>query len=285
MSEEKKGITKEISRREFLRDAGVIVGGTAVGSAFFLSACGKEVEVTKTVTTTAPGNTVTSTQTTLKYACPICSQEFNTLSSLTSHFESAHSGEGQIITKYICPECNEEFPSISLLREHMSTNHPAIPENIISMTVNNDKVTVFAEPSDTLRDVLRDQLGLISVKDMCYGYGACGSCTVIMNNRPVLACMTLACECEGVTIETAESLGDTETPHPLVEAYAKHFCAQCGYCTPGFVITAKALLDKNPNPTEEDIREALGGNLCRCGTYPQHIKATKEAASVLRGGN
>jgi aerobic-type carbon monoxide dehydrogenase small subunit (CoxS/CutS family) len=93
--------------------------------------------------------------------------------------------------------------------------------------------------------------------------------------------MTLAIECDGKTIETAE--GIAESGHPLVESYVKHHTMQCGYCTPGFVTTAKALLDKNPCPTEEEVRKALSGNLCRCGTYPQHPKAVLEAAAHLKG--
>jgi aerobic-type carbon monoxide dehydrogenase small subunit (CoxS/CutS family) len=101
-----------------------------------------------------------------------------------------------------------------------------------------------------------------------------------MNGRPILSCMTLAIECNGKEIETVE--GIAAAGHPLVEAYVKHHCMQCGYCTPGFVATAKALLDRNLRPTEQEIREALGGNLCRCGTYPQHPKAILEAARILR---
>jgi aerobic-type carbon monoxide dehydrogenase small subunit (CoxS/CutS family) len=92
--------------------------------------------------------------------------------------------------------------------------------------------------------------------------------------------MTLVIECDGKRIETAEGLA--EIKHPLVESYVKHHAMQCGYCTPGFITTAKALLDKNPNPTVEDVREALAGNLCRCGTYPQHSKAVLEAAQILK---
>jgi aerobic-type carbon monoxide dehydrogenase small subunit (CoxS/CutS family) len=91
--------------------------------------------------------------------------------------------------------------------------------------------------------------------------------------------MILGIECDGAVIETAEGLADTK--HPLVEAYIKHYCMQCGYCTPGFIVTAKALLDHNPNPTDQDIRDALGGNICRCGTYPAHIRAIQEAAGKL----
>jgi aerobic-type carbon monoxide dehydrogenase small subunit (CoxS/CutS family) len=145
---------------------------------------------------------------------------------------------------------------------------------MIRITVNKHKYELRVEPEWVLRDVLRDQLGFLSIKDMCNGYGACGSCTVIMNGRPVLSCMTFAADCDGMTIETAEGV---TVAHPqLIEAYVMNHCMQCGYCTPGFVVTAKALLDRIPKPTEEDIRDALGGNICRCGTYTQHILAVKE---------
>ncbi len=146
----------------------------------------------------------------------------------------------------------------------------------ILITVNKWKYELQVEPEWILRDVLRDQLGFLSIKDMCNGYGACGSCTVIMDGRPILSCMTLAAECDGATIETAEGVAAAKPE--LIEAYVMNHCMQCGYCTPGFVVTAKALLDHNAKPAEEDIRDALGGNICRCGTYPQHILAVKEAS-------
>jgi aerobic-type carbon monoxide dehydrogenase small subunit (CoxS/CutS family) len=147
----------------------------------------------------------------------------------------------------------------------------------IKIKVNKWEYALQVEPEWALRDVLRDQLGLLSVKDMCNGFGACGSCTVIMNGRPVLSCMTLAIECDGMTIETAENVV-AEQPE-LIEAYVMNHCMQCGYCTPGFIMTAKALIDRIPKPTEKDIRDALGGNICRCGTYPQHILAIQEATA------
>jgi aerobic-type carbon monoxide dehydrogenase small subunit (CoxS/CutS family) len=212
-----------------------VVGGTAVGSAFFLSACGKEVEVTKTVT-----DTVT------KYVCPVCKQEFDSLNALKSHFDADHSdGEAG----------------------GLKTLH---------LTVNGKPYSVEVKPNWTLQDVLREKLGYMSPKDMCFGYGACGSCGVIVNGRPILSCMTLAIQCNNATIETAEGIADSK--HKIVDTYIKYHCAQCGYCTPGFLITAKALLDRNPQPNEEDIRETLAGNICRCGTYPAHIKAVLEAA-------
>jgi aerobic-type carbon monoxide dehydrogenase small subunit (CoxS/CutS family) len=158
----------------------------------------------------------------------------------------------------------------------------AIATKIVKLTVNGRPYDIAVEPNWPLRDVLRDKLGLTSIKDFCDGYGACGSCSVIMNGRPVLSCMVLAVECNGVVIETVEGIADTK--HPLIEAYIMNWTAQCGYCTPGFVVTAKALLDHNPDPTEDEIKEALGGNLCRCGTYPMHIKAVLDAAKKLKAG-
>jgi aerobic-type carbon monoxide dehydrogenase small subunit (CoxS/CutS family) len=152
---------------------------------------------------------------------------------------------------------------------------------MINMTVNGRPYYLQVEPNWVLRDVLRQKLGLTSLKDFCNGYGACGSCAVIMDGRPALSCMTLAADCEGAVIETAEGIADSK--HPLIEAYIMNWTAQCGYCTPGFLVTAKALLDHNPNPTVAEIKESLAGNLCRCGTYPAHIKAIQDAAKVLRG--
>ena len=150
----------------------------------------------------------------------------------------------------------------------------------IDFTVNGDKYIKTVEPHWTLRQLLRDEIGLTSPKDWCGGQGACGSCTVIVNGRPVLSCMTLACECGGARVETAE--GIAKAKHPIVQAYIDHNAFQCGYCTPGFVCTSKALLDKNSNPTEADVRDALGGNLCRCATYQQHPPAVLQAAKNLR---
>jgi len=153
-------------------------------------------------------------------------------------------------------------------------------EALIKLTVNGQAYERQVEPNWTLYYLLHDKMGLTGVKMFC-DRGACGSCTVIMDGRPILSCMTLAIECDGKTIETVEGIAAAN--HPLIDAYVKHHCMQCGYCTPGFVVTAKALLDRNPNPTEGEVKEALAGNLCRCGTYPQHLKAVLEAAENLRG--
>ena len=151
-------------------------------------------------------------------------------------------------------------------------------EEEINFVVNGDSYKVRVQSNWTLQYVLHDELGLTGTKELC-NEGACGACAVILDGRPVLSCLTLAIECDGKTIETIE--GIARAIHPLFEAYVKHSCMQCGYCTPGFVVTAKALLDKNPNPTEEEVKEVLVGNLCRCGTYPQHIKTVLEVAGNL----
>jgi aerobic-type carbon monoxide dehydrogenase small subunit (CoxS/CutS family) len=149
----------------------------------------------------------------------------------------------------------------------------------IELTVNGGRYRFNVEPHCSLRKLLRDEIGLTSVKDWCGGQGACGSCTVILNGRPILSCLTLASECNGASIETAE--GIAKAKHPIIQAYINNNAFQCGYCTPGFVCTAKALLDRNSNPTEAEVRDALGGNLCRCATYQQHPPAVLEAAKNL----
>jgi aerobic-type carbon monoxide dehydrogenase small subunit (CoxS/CutS family) len=162
-----------------------------------------------------------------------------------------------------------------------SASTKAIAElTTIELTVNGGKYRLAVEPHWSLRQLLRDQIGFTSPKDWCGGLGACGSCTVIMDGRPVLSCLTLACECNGAKVETAE--GIAKAKHPIIQAYINNNAFQCGYCTPGFVCTAKALLDKNRNPTEADVRDALGGNLCRCATYQRHPPAVLEAAKNLR---
>jgi aerobic-type carbon monoxide dehydrogenase small subunit (CoxS/CutS family) len=187
------------------------------------------------------------------------------------------------MSQYLCPYCSTKFDTFEELKTHALAEHtgePApLPEGMIRLTINGDAYQIQVQPEWTLNYLIHDKLGLTSPKMFC-DRGACGSCTVIMNGRPILSCMTLAIECDGNTVETAEGIADQG--HPLVESYVKHHAMQCGYCTPGFITTSKALLDRNPNPTEEEIREALGGNLCRCGTYPQHPKAILEAAEILR---
>jgi len=186
---------------------------------------------------------------------------------------------------YLCPYCSVRLETFNSLKAHVRAEHSTeplpLPEGIIQLTINKHAYQLYVEPEWMLYYVIHDQLGLTGTKMFC-DRGACGSCTVIIDGRPVLSCMTLAIECNGKTIETIE--GISADHHPLIDAYIKHHALQCGYCTPGFIVTAKALLDHNANPTEDEIKQALAGNLCRCGTYPQHPKAVLEAAHVLQEG-
>jgi aerobic-type carbon monoxide dehydrogenase small subunit (CoxS/CutS family) len=188
-------------------------------------------------------------------------------------------------SKYACPYCSAAFNSYEDIKSHILGDHKTEPlpepEGTIRLTINGQKYRMPVESEWTLYYLLHDQLGLTGTKLMC-DRGACGSCTVILNGKAVLSCMILARECNGSQVETIEGIAAAN--HPLIEEYVKHHCMQCGYCTPGFVVTAKALLDRNPCASEEEIREELGGNLCRCGTYPQHPKAIMEAAKRQLAG-
>jgi aerobic-type carbon monoxide dehydrogenase small subunit (CoxS/CutS family) len=150
-------------------------------------------------------------------------------------------------------------------------------ETRITLTLNGSPCELAAAPHRTLQQALRVKLGLTGTKHMC-DRGVCGSCTVIIDGRAVLACQTLAVECEGKSVQTVEGVAADPRWQPLVDAYCLCDAMQCGYCTPGFLVSAKALLDRNPNPTEAECREALAGNICICGTYPRHAEAILRAA-------
>jgi carbon-monoxide dehydrogenase small subunit len=147
----------------------------------------------------------------------------------------------------------------------------------IQLVLNGEETGVAFAPYKTLLEVLREDLGLTGTKHGCE-LGECGACTVLVNGDPVLSCLLLALECDGADVTTVEGLVADGHLHPLQEAFADLGAAQCGYCTPGFLLTAKALLDQNPNPTRDEIREALSGNLCRCTGYLQIFEAVESAA-------
>lgn len=150
---------------------------------------------------------------------------------------------------------------------------------IVTLTVNGQKHQVALDPNVTLLAALRD-LGHMDVKNGCE-IGECGACAVLVDGQPVNSCMVLACQAEGSEITTNAGLGNMDAPHPLQEAFADAGAVQCGFCTPGMVISAKALLDRNPAPTEQEIRVALSGNLCRCTGYGQIVQAVQQAAETM----
>jgi len=152
----------------------------------------------------------------------------------------------------------------------------------ISATVNGDAVEFLCETEDTLLDVLRDQLGLTGTKEGC-GTGDCGACSVTVDGRLVCSCLMLGVEARGKSIGTIEGLAKGEALHPLQRKFLEHAALQCGVCTPGFLVAAKALLDENPNPSETEVRYWLAGNLCRCTGYDKIVRAVLDAASEMRG--
>ena len=151
---------------------------------------------------------------------------------------------------------------------------------VVHTTINNDLLDFLCEPRQSLLEVLRETLGLTGSKEGCNN-GNCGSCNVIMDGVLVNSCLVLAVEAEGSQITTIEGIASPEGLHPLQEKFLELAALQCGYCTPGFIVAAKVLLDHNPNPTEDDIRHWLAGNLCRCTGYDKIVKAVSEAANQL----
>ncbi len=150
-------------------------------------------------------------------------------------------------------------------------------KQIITLRVNGEAREVMVEPRDILIDVMRNQLGLTGTKKGC-GVGDCCTCTVLMDGRPVLSCLMLALSCQGKEILTIEGLEKDGRLDPLQQAFIDHGAVQCGYCTPGMILTAKALLAEKPRPTQEDIRQGMSGNLCRCTGYVKIVDAVQSVA-------
>jgi aerobic carbon-monoxide dehydrogenase small subunit len=158
-----------------------------------------------------------------------------------------------------------------------------MPHVRVSTTINGDTVDYLCEPDETLLDVLRNRLGLTGSKEGC-GTGDCGACSVTLDGRVVCSCLVLGAEADGRDIGTVEGIADGEKLHPLQEKFIEFAALQCGVCTPGFIVAAKALLDRNPEPTETEIRFGLAGNLCRCTGYDKIVRAVQAAAAEMRKG-
>jgi carbon-monoxide dehydrogenase small subunit len=151
-------------------------------------------------------------------------------------------------------------------------------KQFITLRINDAEEEIYVEPWWTLSRVLREELNLIGTKEGCDA-GHCGACTILIDGKAVMSCLYLAMKAQGKEILTIEGLkGDNGSLHPLQEAFVDHFAVQCGYCTPGLIMTAKAMLDENPNPTEEEVREGLNGNVCRCTGYTKIVEAILAAA-------
>ena len=153
---------------------------------------------------------------------------------------------------------------------------------LVSTTINGDTIEFACEPNETLLDALRNRVGLMGVKEGC-GTGDCGACSVTLDGRLVCSCLVLGVEAEDREIETVEGMANGAELHPLQRKFLDHGALQCGICTPGFLIAAKALLDKTPDPSEEEIRFGQAGNLCRCTGYDKIVRAVQDAAKEMRG--
>jgi carbon-monoxide dehydrogenase small subunit len=152
----------------------------------------------------------------------------------------------------------------------------------VSTTINGDPTEFICTPDESLLDVLRDRLGMTGAKEGC-GSGDCGACSVTLDGRLVCSCLVLGAEAEGAEVTTIEGMAEGEILHPLQRHFIEGAALQCGICTPGILVAAKALLEKNPNPTDTEIRYWLAGNLCRCTGYDKIIKAVQAAAAEMRG--
>ncbi|UCE97845.1 MAG: (2Fe-2S)-binding protein [Dehalococcoidia bacterium] len=240
MTEKKKNGSGGKTRRDFLKDAGLLVGGTAIGSTVLLAACAGETEtVTNTVTRT---QTVTTTATESKFVCPIDGTEFDTFAELQAHFEATHGTVAGVVT----------------------------------LNVNGDNHLLQVQPYWSLAFVLREKLGLPGTKIGC-DRGECGTCTVVVDGKAVYACTMLVTDAVGKNILTVEGLSDGITLNSLQQSFYNRGASQCGYCTPGFLMAATALLSANPNPSRDDVRLALSGHLCSCGEIHNFIEAVLEA--------
>jgi len=152
----------------------------------------------------------------------------------------------------------------------------------VETTLNGETVEFLCEPRQSLLEVLRDVLGFTGTKEGCLT-GDCGACSVILDGRISCSCLVLGVEAQGKNIQTVEGLAQGDKLHPLQQKFLEHASLQCGICTPGFLVAAKALLDRNPNPTEHDVRYGLAGNLCRCTGYDKIVRAVLDAAAVMQG--
>jgi carbon-monoxide dehydrogenase small subunit len=153
----------------------------------------------------------------------------------------------------------------------------------VSTSINGEPTEFLAAPQESLLDALRNTLNLTGTKEGC-GSGDCGACSVLVDGRLVCSCLMLAAEAGGHDITTIEGIAEGDKLHPIQQKFLDHAALQCGFCTPGFIVAAKALLDKNPDPSETEIRYWLAGNLCRCTGYDKIVRAVQDAAAEMRGG-
>jgi carbon-monoxide dehydrogenase small subunit len=224
---------KGLSRREFLKDAGLVVGGATVGSMAFLNSC--KTTTTSTVSVTPPP--ITTTATVSQFVDPIDGTTYSTLAALKAHFSAVH---------------------------------PHGVTTLVAFTVNGVGYAFNVKPYWSLARVLREGLNLFALKEGCQ-LGECGACTVIVNGQAVLACMMLACEMEGATVLTLEGLSTNGVLSPVQQKFYDLEHHECGFCTPGFIMAAQALLSVNPKPALADVQVAFSGHVCMCAAIHRTV--------------
>lgn len=262
--ENKKKEAGGISRRQFLKDAGLILGGAAIGTGISHTLIPqKTVEIEVPVEVKTP-----------VYICPYCGSDSGTFDALSNHITAAHPSE-EIITQFACPYCDEKFASIEALKSHLNN------KGLIRLIVNGNPYELKVKPHWTLAFILREKLGLTGTKIGC-DRGSCGICTVIVDGKPIYSCMMLAVDADGRNIVTIEGLSDGIMLNPVQQAFVDNDASQCGYCTPGFIMSAKALLDSNPAPTRDEVREAFSGHICICGHTKKVVDAVLACAERNR---
>ena len=247
MSEEEKTNKPGISRREFLKDAGMVVGGVTVGSLAFANACSKSGTATATAT-------ATDTKT-------ITSPPVTTSITITN-----------TAGVYTDPVDGQTFTSLDLMKAHFNTLHPNGDAAIVYFTVNGTVQAFQVKPYWSLARVLREGLGLFALKEGC-NYGECGACTVNVNGIAIFSCMMLACEMEGATVLTVEGLSPSGTLSPVQQKFYDTEAFGCGICTPGFVMATNALYKATPKPTLAQVQQALSGHICMCANLTRTVNA------------
>jgi carbon-monoxide dehydrogenase small subunit len=235
MSEEEKN-KPGVSRREFLKDAGLVVGGATVGSMAFLNSC----KSATTTTVTSPAITTTVTKN---------------------------------VTSYVDPVDGTTYASLDAAKAHFNAIHPNGDATIVGFTVNGVGYAFQVKPTETLNWTLREQLHLFALKSACM-LGECGACTVIVDGAAMFSCLMLSIEMEGRTVITDEGLTVNGAMNPVQQKFFDQEVAGCGYCTPGFVMAAQALINVNPKPTVADVQLAFSGHMCMCCDNHRHVLAT-----------
>jgi aerobic-type carbon monoxide dehydrogenase small subunit (CoxS/CutS family) len=257
--------TQNISRREFIVSTGALLGGTAAGSAMLLAACSSPAKT----------ETVTVTRAKIQFVCPYDGKVFDSFEELTRYIETSFPGQ-QPLTRFVSPYDDKEFGSLEELKNHLDTLFAG--SHSITLNVNGTEYPMKVKDNWSLSFVLREKLGLTGTKIGC-DRGSCGACTVIVDEAAIYSCLMLAVEADGKSITTVEGLFRNGDLHPVQQAFVDNDAVQCGYCTPGFIMSAKALLDKNPRPSRDEVRVALSGHLCICG----HTKKIVDAVIAASG--